>query len=97
MVSYDDHGKIRPILYRGSVSELCVPYADPTAGWSFRDAFDVGQYGLGASASSLEPLTDAPANAQFFDAVIADQLGVPVKQQRAVALYEKDGGILASL
>lgn len=94
MVSYDDHGKIRPILYRGSVSELCVPYADPTAGWSFRDAFDVGQYGLGASASTLSPMRDAPANTQFFDATIADQLGVPIKHSRVVALYEKDGGIL---
>ncbi|RTL45956.1 MAG: primary-amine oxidase [Candidatus Melainabacteria bacterium] len=93
-VSYDDHGKMRSVLYRGSVSELCVPYADPTAGWSFRDAFDAGQYGLGNSISALEPLADAPANAKFFDAVIADQLGAPVVRPNSVAIYEKDGGIL---
>lgn len=93
-VSYDDHGKIRPVLYRGSISELCVPYADPSAGWSFRDAFDVGQFGIGGSTSALEPLADAPANAKFFDAVIANQLGVPTLRPRSVALYEKDGGIL---
>lgn len=93
-VSYNDHGTWRSVLYRGSVSELCVPYADPTAGWSFRDAFDVGQFGLGNSISALEPLADAPANSKFFDAVIADQLGAPVVHPKCVALYEKDGGIL---
>lgn len=93
-VAFRDHGKIRPVLYRGSISELCVPYADPTAGWSFRDAFDVGQFGLGTSTSALEPLTDAPANARFFDAIIANQLGVPIVRKRSAALFERDGGIL---
>jgi primary-amine oxidase len=93
-VSYDDHGKIRPILYRGSCSEACVPYADPSSAWSFRDAFDVGQFGLGANCDALEELTDAPPNTHFFDAIIANQFGVPVKRPRAIALYERDGGLL---
>src|SRR6186713_1042394 len=27
-VSYDDQGRLRPILYRGSLSEMVVPYGD---------------------------------------------------------------------
>jgi Cu2+-containing amine oxidase len=45
-VTYDDHGKARPVLYRASVAELVVPYADADATWSWRMPFDKGEYGL---------------------------------------------------
>ncbi len=44
---YEDGGKVRPILYRGALSEMVVPYGDPTAGWYFRNSFDAGELGLG--------------------------------------------------
>ena len=28
-VGYEDRGKLRSILYRGSLSEMVVPYGDP--------------------------------------------------------------------
>ncbi|CAN5664507.1 primary-amine oxidase [soil metagenome] len=93
-VSYNDNGKVRPVLYRASCSELCVPYADPSAAWSFRDSFDVGELHLGPNTEAQEEGKDAPNNAKFFDAIIADQLGAPVNHPRALALYERDGGIL---
>jgi primary-amine oxidase len=93
-VSYLDHGKWRPILYRASCSELCVPYADPTAAWSFRDSFDVGELHLGPNSDALERDKDVPNNSSFFDAIIADQTGTPIKYPHALALYERDGGIL---
>lgn len=93
-VSYNDNGRLRPILYRASCSELCVPYADPSTAWSFRDSFDVGELHLGPNTEALEPGKDAPNNAKYFDAIIADQLGAPVNHPRALALYERDGGIL---
>ncbi|HEY9679421.1 MAG TPA: primary-amine oxidase [Drouetiella sp.] len=93
-VSYNDHGKLRPILYRGSLSELCVPYGDPDPNWSFRDAFDVGHYGLGASTTSFAAMVDAPSNAKLLTSVIADPLGGPQKLVNAIAIFERDGGIL---
>jgi primary-amine oxidase len=94
-VGYEDEGRLRPILYRASLAEMVVPYGDPQAGWFFRNAFDEGEYGIGRLALSLEPQTDTPDNAVTFDAVFAGETGtgvVPVK--RAVALYERDGGVL---
>jgi primary-amine oxidase len=93
-VGYEDQGRLRPILYRASLSEMLVPYADPSSNWSFRNAFDEGEYGLGRLTDSLEVGIDAPRHARFFDAVFADDLGKPTVVPRAVAIYERDGGIL---
>jgi primary-amine oxidase len=93
-VGYEDRGKLRSILYRGSLSEMVVPYADPSEAWYFRNAFDEGEDSMGRYANSLEPEVDAPSNATFFDATLADESGVPLVVPRAVALYERDGGLL---
>lgn len=94
-VRYDDHGHERPILYRASLSEMVVPYGDPSATWFFRNAFDAGEYGLwGFLGSPLEPGIDAPSNATFVDAVISGEDGKPVTFPRAAAIYERDGGTL---
>lgn len=93
-VGYEDQGRVRPILYRASLSEMLVPYAGPESNWSFRNAFDEGEYGLGRLTDSLEVGTDAPRHARFFDFVFADDFGKAVTVPRAVALYERDGGLL---
>jgi primary-amine oxidase len=94
LVSYDDEGQVRPILYRASLSEMVVPYGDPDANWRWRAAFDVGEYSVGRLASPLEPKLDTPENAQLFDATFADDFGKPYTLERAVGVYERDGGIL---
>jgi len=93
-VAYEAHGHLRPILYRASLSEMFVPYADPDPTWAWRGAFDVGEYYIGRTSNTLVPGVQAPENATFFDAVFADDTGQPVELPRAVALYERDGGIL---
>jgi primary-amine oxidase len=93
-VNYDDEGTVRPILYRASLSEMVVPYGDPDANWRWRAAFDVGEYSVGRLASPLEPKLDAPENAQLINATFADDFGKPYTLERAVAIYERDGGIL---
>lgn len=93
-VGYDDDGKTRSILYRASLSEMVVPYGDPDANWRWRAAFDVGEYTVGKLASPLEPNLDAPENAQLIDATFADDNGKPYVLEKAVGIYERDGGIL---
>lgn len=93
-VGYEDQGKLRSVLYRASLSEMVVPYADPDQAWFFRDAFDEGEYGIGESALPLEPLNDAPPNARFFNALLAGEDGAPFEIPHAVAIYERDGGLL---
>ncbi|MDX6769759.1 MAG: primary-amine oxidase [Elusimicrobiota bacterium] len=93
-VGFEDGGVVRPVLYRASLSEMLVPYGDPDSNWSFRNAFDEGEYGIGRMAGPLVPGADAPANAVYRDATFADDLGKSYKAERAVAFYERDGGIL---
>jgi len=93
-VGYDDGGRLRPILYRGSLSEMVVPYGDTDGNWRWRSAFDVGEYSVGRLASSIEPKTDAPENATLIDATFAGDDGVPYVLPRALGIYERDGGLL---
>jgi len=93
-VGYEDGDRLRPILYRASLAEMVVPYGDEQAGWFFRNAFDEGEYGIGRLALALEPQTDTPDNAVTFDAVFPGETGGVIPLKRAVALYERDGGVL---
>jgi primary-amine oxidase len=93
-VGYEDEGRLRSILYRASLAEMVVPYGDAQAGWFFRNAFDEGEYGIGRLALALEPQTDTPDNAVTFDAVFASETGGVAPVKRAVAIYERDGGVL---
>jgi primary-amine oxidase len=92
-VAYEDSGRVRTIIYRASVSEMIAPYGDPSyASWY---PLDEGDYGLASyGRNSVIPLDDAPANAVFTSAIIADDRGNPREIPRAVAIYERDGGLL---
>lgn len=92
-VGYEEGGKVRPVMYRGSLSEMVVPYGDPSAGWYFRNSFDVGELGLGSAASQMRPGADCPANCKVYDAVLANEAGEPEEMTGAVAIFERDGGI----
>jgi primary-amine oxidase len=93
-VGYEDGGGVRPVMYRGSLSEMLVPYGDPSLGWYFRNSFDAGELGLGINATPLTPGVDCPQNCSTFDAVFASPEGQPMLLRRAVALYERDGGVV---
>lgn len=93
-VGYRENEKLRPILYRASVAEMVVPYADPSAAWNWRSAFDQGEYGLGRTCNSLQLGGDVPENAVLRDAVFANDRGAPYVHPAAVAIYEQDGGLL---
>lgn len=93
-VRYEDGGRVRPILYKLSLAEMLVPYSDPRKTWSFRNAFDVGEYGIGRTAHTLDPLVDVPPHAVFFDGHFATDRGEPLTIERAAAVYERDGGLL---
>ncbi len=87
-VGYQDGGKLRSILYEGSLSELFVAYMDPSEDWFWAAFFDVGEAGSGFS-SSLEPGADCPENAIYFDQAYADWTGIPQLKPRAACLFER--------
>jgi Cu2+-containing amine oxidase len=46
------------------------------------------------SASSAVELNDVLANAQFLSSTMRDAFGRPIVVPRAIAVYERDGGML---
>ncbi|MHB1425421.1 MAG: primary-amine oxidase [Gemmataceae bacterium] len=92
-VGYEDEGKVRSILYRANLSEMVVPYGDPN--WTLWCPFDAGEYGMGVYAKTpLNYGIDAPKDAAYFSAWLHDRRGTPVELPRAIALHERDGGVL---
>src|SRR6185503_3445953 len=79
---------------QGSLSELFVPYQDPSAGFRHLNFFDLGSFVplMGGVASTLEPGLDCPANAVFFEATSANPKGGSVIRRRAACLFERLGG-----
>jgi primary-amine oxidase len=93
-VGFEEGGKVRPIAHKIGLSEMVVPYGDADPTWVFRNAFDLGEYGVGRTAHSLDPLVDTPNGAQFFDAVFADDGGGTFQIPRAIGLYERETGLM---
>lgn len=93
-LGYEDDGRVRPIIYRASVTEMVVPYADPTANHYWKSAFDAGEYGLGRLANALELGCDCLGHIHYFDVPAVDDLGQPIVMKNAVCMHEEDYGIL---
>ncbi|MFN6473901.1 MAG: primary-amine oxidase [Nostoc sp. SerVER01] len=93
-LTYKDGENVRPVLYSASLSEMVVPYGDPEPTWSFRNAFDVGEYNLGLLANKMELGKEIPENGLLLDAIFADEQGEPYKIPGVIGIYERDNGML---
>lgn len=91
-VTYNDKGTKRKVMYEGTLGGMIVPYGDPDVGWYFKAYLDSGEYGMGTLTSSIEPGKDAPMNAVFLDATIADSSGAPMVIPNAIAVFERYAG-----
>jgi primary-amine oxidase len=84
----------RSILRRASISEMVVPYGDPGPLHGWKNAFDVGEWGLGRLANSLTLGCDCVGEIRYLDAVLADEQGAAGTIANAICLHEEDAGIL---
>ncbi|WP_214367008.1 primary-amine oxidase [Pseudonocardia sp. H11422] len=93
-VGYTDGGERRSVLHRASMAEMVVPYGDPAPLQYRKNAFDAGEYLLGALANSLELGCDCLGEITYFDGVVNDSSGGARTIRNAVCLHEEDDGIL---
>jgi primary-amine oxidase len=92
-VGYEDDRRLRSVLHRASIAELVIPYGDPRPFQGWRNAFDIGEYGIGMLTNSLELGCDCLGEIRYLDAVLADDRGEPYTIRNAICLHEEDNGI----
>ncbi|HEY0757090.1 MAG TPA: primary-amine oxidase [Ktedonobacteraceae bacterium] len=94
LLEYQDRGRWRPILYRASLSEMYVPYGDPTPSHNFKNVFDAGEVGIGVLANSLELGCDCLGEIYYFAACVNDAEGQAQVLSNAICLHEEDASML---
>jgi primary-amine oxidase len=93
-VALEDQGRRRTVLYRASVTEMVVPYGEPGPMHGWKNAFDVGEWGLGRMANSLVVGCDCLGEVTYLDAVGCTETGNPFVVNNAICVHEEDYGIL---
>ncbi len=92
LVNYKEGDQIRSILYQGHLSEIFVPYQDPTEGWYYRNYMDEGDYGFGTMASALVPGADCPASSIFLSPVMSNVAGGADTLENLACIFEVSHG-----
>jgi primary-amine oxidase len=92
-IRYDDRGRLRPVVYRASLSEMVVPYGDPSPTQVNKLAFDAGEVGLGLLVSPLRHGCDCLGVIHYFDGLVNDSDGAPAVLENAICMHEEDVGI----
>jgi primary-amine oxidase len=93
-ISLRDGDRVRPVIYRASLAEMVVPYADPSPARFWQSYFDAGEYLLGQQVNSLQHGCDCLGEIYYFDTVLADGDGQPREIPNAICLHEEDFGVL---
>jgi primary-amine oxidase len=84
----------RPVVYRASIAEMVVPYADASPMRYWQNYFDQGEYLFGRYTNSLALGCDCLGEIKYFDVTIADERGEPRVLKNAICLHEEDFGVL---
>jgi primary-amine oxidase len=84
----------RPLFRSLRLAEMVVPYGDPAISHSRQNAFDVGEYGVGWLANSLELGCDCLGLIHYFDAHMTGNDGSVLTIKNAVCMHEEDDGML---
>ncbi|MET4432898.1 primary-amine oxidase [Mycolicibacterium sp. 624] len=93
-LTFTDGGVDRPVLYRASIAEMVVPYADPSPTRYWQNYFDTGEYLFGRFTNSLKLGCDCLGDIHYFDAALADESGNPQTITNAICMHEEDFGTL---
>src|SRR5260370_7570537 len=89
LVEYFEQGRWRSILYRAALSEMYVPYGDPSPTHNFKNVFDTGEVGIGVLANSLELGCDCLGGIHYFQACVNAPEGPPAPPTNATSLHQQ--------
>ena len=87
-----EDGEARSVLYEAHLSEIFVPYMDPSFSWYRRNFIDSGEFSAGGLTQPLLPGRDCPDHAVYFDAVRHEPNGRPTDSPNNICLFEREAG-----
>lgn len=94
-VGYRDGERLRPVLHRASIAEMVVPYGSTHPAQSWKNAFDMGEWGVGRFANSLELGCDCLGVIHYFSDTVIDEHGRTASERpNVICLHEEDYSIL---
>ncbi len=93
-ISFADQGRERSIIHRASISEMVVPYGEPSPTHEWQNYFDAGEYQFGRLANSLELGCDCLGEIHYVDATVVDDFCNPLQIKNAICIHEEDFGVL---
>jgi primary-amine oxidase len=94
-VTYGEGDRRRPMLYQGSLSEIFVPYMDPSFSWYQRNFLDAGEFNAGGLTKPLLAGTDCPEHAVYLDSLVSGDQGRPRSVSNVLCLFERETGDMA--
>jgi primary-amine oxidase len=83
----------RPVVYRASIAEMVVPYADPSPARFWQNYFDAGEYMLGQQVNSLMAGCDCLGEIRYLSVVLPTEDGEPREVANAICVHEEDTGV----
>lgn len=94
LVSYQEQpgGPTRSVMYQGHLSEIFVPYMDPSFGWYRRNFIDAGEFMADGLAKALLRGRDCPDYATYVDTVISNDKGRPRTLPDTICVFERETG-----
>ncbi|KAF8167322.1 copper amine oxidase [Crassisporium funariophilum] len=93
-ITYNDHGEVRPIMYRLSLAEMVVPYAAPENPHPRKFAFDSGEYGMGTMANELSLGCDCLGQIHYLPGAFIAHDGSAIVIKNVICIHEEDAGVL---
>ena len=93
-VRYEDQGRLRPILHRAALSDMVVPYGDPSPMHGWKHVFDASELGIGQFTNSLKLGCDCLGEIHYLDATLLNWDGGPRTIENAICMHEEDYGVL---
>ncbi|MCI0618112.1 tyramine oxidase, partial [bacterium] len=92
LVNYTEKNEPRSILYQGYLSEIFVPYQDPTESWYYRTYMDEGDFGFGSMGSPLVAGSDCPMSSIFLSPVMSNPGGGADTLENRSCIFERSPG-----
>ena len=94
LVRYEDESGASPrsVMYQGHLSEIFVPYMDPSFAWYRRNFVDVGEFMGSGLAKALLRGRDCPGYATYIDTVVSNEKGRPRTVPDTICVFERETG-----